>query len=129
MKPIVERHRSRGGRSFIEPWSSTTASCASRSTAFAPLLPERRLCSFAGIRLSQCGMCCGKPRDGDTIWRTTDIIQPELVAELDRTGIPAMFPTDAKLDAGARLAATRNGLTHEAADTFTVQHRERDRIP
>ena len=21
MKPIVERHRSRGGRSFIEPWS------------------------------------------------------------------------------------------------------------
>src|SRR5271170_4655546 len=47
------------------------------------------------------------------------------MAEFHGIGIAAVFAADAELDAGARLAAFRNGDFHELADAGLVNRGER----
>src|SRR5687768_11944222 len=101
---------------------------SSARPATAGHCPRRRFGAFPGIGLRQGGVRGGQSRDGDAIRRTADIIQSKLVTKFDGAWIPAMFTTDAELDARPGFPATHDRLLHERTDALAVEHRERIRL-
>src|SRR3954451_900590 len=54
-----------------------------------------------------------------------DVVQPDLVAQLDRVRVAALFAADAELDLRPRLAALLDGELHQPADAVRVHRLER----
>src|SRR5260370_20252993 len=69
------------------------------------------------------GRC--QPRDGDTIGRAAHIVQSNLVAESDRTGIAAVFAADSYFQIRLYVAATLGAEAHQLAYAFAVKHLKR----
>ena len=69
-------------------------------------------------------MCGRQPRNRHSIGRTTDIIQPKLVAKFNRVGIASVFTTDTQLDVGPCPAPSGNGLPHQRSDALSIKHGE-----
>src|SRR5262249_19041653 len=79
----------------------------------------------AGLFLGNGGLGGGQTGDGDTKRRTTDVIQPDLVAEHDAGRVAAMLPADSNLQFFASLASSRNPDFHQAPDPVLVDGLER----
>src|SRR5262249_44822547 len=75
-------------------------------------LPERRLGG-------------GEAGDRHPVRRTRHIVEPDLVAELNRGRVAAVFAADAELEVAARLASAFSGDPHKLADAVTVDRHER----
>src|SRR5579862_6424508 len=54
-------------------------------------------------------LCRRKPRDRDAERRARDVIEPDLVAECDRSRIAAMLAANAELESLAHFAAAFGG--------------------
>src|SRR6185437_15032792 len=64
-------------------------------------------------------------RDRHAIGRARDIVEPDLLAETDRSGVAAMLAADAELQVATRLAAAREGNSDQLADAVAVDGDER----
>src|SRR5262245_11279880 len=73
-------------------------------------------------RLTNLGLCRGQPRDRNGVRGARDVGHAHPVAELDRRGLPAVFPADADLHVRARPTAALDSHADQLADTFLVQH-------
>ena len=90
------------------------------------IAPERRQFSrLAGNRLAERGLRRGEPRDRHAIGRARDVVEPDLVAERNRSGIAAVLAADADLEIGPRLAATRDTDLDQFADAVAIHRNER----
>src|SRR5690349_18311363 len=85
----------------------------------------RRRSGLAGGGLAERGLRGGKPRDRHAEGRAGNIIEPELMAEADRGGIPAMLAADAELQRAARFSSALDADAHHLADAFLVDGDER----
>src|SRR5216684_831625 len=80
---------------------------------------------LAGDGLAECGLRRSEPRDRHAIGRTGDVIQSDLVAERDGSGIAAMLAADPDLEAGTGLAPARDADLHQLADAVAIDRDER----
>jgi hypothetical protein len=65
-----------------------------------------------------------KPRNRDAIGRAAHIVQAELMAELNGTGIAAVLTADAELDPRTGFPTAHDGLLHQGPYTFSIEHRK-----
>jgi hypothetical protein len=70
-------------------------------------------------------LCSREPRDGDSVGRSTDVIEPGRLAEGDRGRIAAMFAADAELEARPRSPAPLGRDADQLADALDIQRDER----
>jgi hypothetical protein len=70
---------------------------------------------------SDRGLGGGEAGDGHAVRRAAHVVEAELVAELHRVRIAAVFAADAELDVGAGAAALGHGDLHELADAGLVE--------
>src|SRR5258706_4638020 len=90
-------------------------------------VPNRRAAKtsrLAGDNLAECGLRGGEPRDRHAVGRTGDVIQSDLVAERDGSGIAAMLAAHADLEAGTGLAPARHRALHQLADPVAIDRPE-----
>src|SRR5260221_14229793 len=80
----------------------------------APFRPSRRQRRLGG----------GEAGDGDGVGGARDVVEPDLLAELDRGGIAAMLAADAELEVLARPPAALAGDAHELADALDIERDE-----
>src|SRR5258708_19680436 len=73
---------------------------------------------LAGNGLAERGLRGGQPRDRHAVGRARDVVEADLVAERDGSGIAAMLATDPDLDIGAGLAAAHDADLHELTGPF-----------
>src|SRR6266550_5575094 len=78
-----------------------------------------------GALLDEGGLCRGKSRQGNSIRRATDVVQPQLVAERDACGLTAVLAADAELDLFLRRAAALDRDSHQVSDSALVERLER----
>src|SRR5437868_2705893 len=80
---------------------------------------------FARGLLAERSLRRGKPCDRHAEWRARHVIEPDLVAERDRSRIAAVFAANADLEALAHLAAALDADPHQRADAVAVDRYER----
>src|SRR5258708_19831899 len=80
---------------------------------------------LAGNGLAERGLRGGQPRDRHAVGRARDVVEANLVAERDGSGIAAMLAADPDLDIGAGLAAAHDADLHQLADAVPVDPDER----
>src|SRR5215470_10915883 len=66
-----------------------------------------------------------KPGDRHAVGRAGDVVEPDLLAELDRGGVAAMLAADAELQLLAGAAAALGGDADELANAVGVDRDER----
>src|SRR5439155_12657106 len=71
--------------------------------------------SFAERRLR-----CGQAGNWHAEWAARDVVQPDLVAELNRIRVAALLAADAELDLRPCLAAAFDGELHQPADALGI---------
>src|ERR1700744_1314348 len=80
---------------------------------------------LAGDSLAERRLRRSKASDRHAVGRARDVIQSDLVAECDRSGIAAMFAANADLEIGTSLAATRHADLHQFADAVAIDRNKR----
>src|SRR5215475_10557491 len=92
---------------------------------------ESAVSSAAGLdvlramRLPQHRLRCREPRQRDAIGRAADVVEPDQVAELDRTGLAAVLAADAELQVRLRPPPPLDSGPHQVTDALLVEHLER----
>src|SRR5437763_17015357 len=87
---------------------------------------SRRLdAPLARLLLGHSGLCRRQPGDGHPVRRTTDVVQPDLMAEHDAGGVASVFPADSDFQLLAGLATTRHADFHQPPDAVLIDRLER----
>src|SRR3954454_16387093 len=84
-----------------------------------------RALAFARRDLAERGLRGGEPRDRHAERRARHVVEPDLVAERDRSRIAAVLAADADLEVLAHLAAPLDADPHQRADDVAVDRDER----
>src|SRR4030042_2510889 len=99
-----------------------TVPCAGR-TREVPRVSRRNLLPFdllgGVLDIAQGGMGRGQDSHRHPEWRTTDVVQSDLVTELDAAWITAMFTTYAQFDPRIGLAPEFAGHAHQLSHTLS----------
>src|SRR5262249_19387662 len=85
----------------------------------------RRASRLARRRLAERGLGGRQARDRHPERRARDVVEPDGIAERDRSRIAAMLAADAELEIVPRLAPALDRNLDELADAFTVERDER----
>src|SRR5947207_14791325 len=80
---------------------------------------------FACGLLAERGLRRGEPRDRHAERRARHVVEPDLVAEHDRSRIAAVLAADADLEVPAHLAAALDADPNQRADAIAVDRPER----
>src|SRR3954470_10651277 len=80
---------------------------------------------FACGLLAERGLRRRQPRDRHAERRARHVVEPDLMAERDRSGIAAVLAADADLEVLADLAAALDADPHQRADAVAVDRDER----
>ena len=93
------------------------------------LTAPRRPMTWSGSRLpggglAERGLGGGKPRDRHAERRAGHVIEPDLVTEGDRGGIPAVLAANADLEIRPRLAPALDADPHQLPDALLVDGHE-----
>ncbi len=65
----------------------------------------------------------GQPCDGDPVWRTGDIAEPDFLTKYNGLRVAAMLAADAYFEVWTDRAGTRNADFHELADRRVERHK------
>src|SRR5438046_2901044 len=84
-------------------------------------MTQRALCDL----LCQRSLSGGQPRNWDTEWTATDVVEAQAVTEFHGIGITAVFAANAKLDLRPRLAPFLDRDLHQLADAVLINGGER----
>src|SRR5205085_2065632 len=75
--------------------------------------------------LGEGGLCRGKSRQGNSVRRAADVVQPQTVAESDARRLTAVLAADAELDVFLRRAAALDRDSHQVPNSALVERLER----
>src|SRR5260370_29255832 len=79
---------------------------------------------LAGNGFAERGLRGGQPRDRHAVGRARDVVEANLVAKSDGSGIAAMLATDPDLDIGAGLSAPHDADLHQLTHAVAVARDE-----
>src|SRR5262245_7117854 len=77
------------------------------------------------MRLLQRRLCGRETRQRNPVRRAAHIVEPDPVAEFDRTRLATVLAADTEVDLGLRSSSPLDRDPHQVADTLLVERLER----